>query len=91
MFDGLPEFMVGCFLPVCGSDFELQILARWHFHVASKQNRTEQSKIEFTSTLIKVSRGVQTESKNENRNPGEKQRAQPTWAVRNCAHTPAIY
>ena len=56
-----------------------------------KRNRTAQSEIVFISISTKVSQGVQTESKSETRNPGEKQRrAQPTWAVRNCAHMLAI-
>ena len=45
----------------------------------SKQNKESPSKIEFIPISIKISRGVRTASKSENRNPGERRRrAQPT-------------
>ena len=74
----------GFFIP----SFRLQRNWPW---VLSEQNRKAKSKIDFSSISIKISRGVQTESKSENINPGEKRRrAQPTRAVRNCAHLPTL-
>ena len=63
------------------------ILLRVYLNIIEKA----QSKIGLFSISTTISRGVQTESKSENRNPGEKTTGSTTYlAVRNCAHMPAI-